>query len=143
MEGCEYRGLLGELAFGKKMNWEVDYARREKRRFWDFISPKSGKTVDVKLMTGNFRTALIMVHHPKGAKKLADIFVITKLLQEKNHTARIEIVGWISKEDLLKYPTVNGKLGSNHKNKEVPLKDLKKFEDICKTHYFQIIKTSS
>lgn len=122
---AERYGNLGEIAFAKVFGLEVDFSYKLGGDKQDFILLNA--SVNVKNATHNYGAGLICAISEKGRKlPLNDIYVFSFTANENRNAkqAKVIIVGWELKDNIIKRPTVPARKG-NHRNYDIPYNELK------------------
>lgn len=116
-------GLLGQMAFGKVFDLPVDLVYREKGDKQDNLIGGKYK-VDVKCAMRDYGTQLIY-HTNEWGKRIPldkDIYIQSFIESEDRvaKTAKIVIVGFVTKDIVKTCEVKPGRKGNGHKNYEVP-----------------------
>lgn len=125
-------GLLGELAFSKLYGGKVDFSYKKFGDKQDFII--NGKKIDVKCAMKNYGSMLIYYQNEwgKNIPVEKDIYVagfIEEEDREKNF-AKITMVGYATKEDVVNAETKKGK--GEHLNKVLKYEKLRQLPSLKK-----------
>lgn len=126
-------GLLGELAFAKAFNKNVFIGRNKNKEDCNEDFLINGKKFEIKTSQRNYGSLLVRCVTDGGEEidiSKFDIYVSAIAMdQPENNKAIVHLVGWITSEELIKYPTVAPRKGK-HMNKDVPYRDLHGMESL-------------
>jgi len=125
-------GNLGEMAFGKKFNLKPDFSYKECGDNFDF--KLRNFTIDVKTSSRKpgYDYGLVMAYANEESRQRnlkltpkCNILVFGYLDMEdtKMGEAEVVLIGWASKESIIKHEIKRGKVGT-HFNYEVPFSSL-------------------
>lgn len=126
-------GRLGEMAFAKLYDRYVDFTYYSKGDEYDFINDH-GQTLDIKTACNCYGSGLIRVQEGSRIFPLGCDYYMFGFLKNENiqlNQASIVIVGWISKNEILKNfnKLVPSKSKySSHMNYEIPYGSLNKLK---------------
>lgn len=133
-------GLIGEVAFGKIFDLEVDFGYRKGGDKSDFVMGPE-KLVDVKTATCLQRYARGLIYaKSEGGVVIplkADIFVFSFLEKESKEekAAIVNFVGYEVKSVIEKIiPVLGRKIGSKHMNYEIKYSEMKPMSLLIKAH---------
>jgi hypothetical protein len=120
-------GLYGEFEFARLCGLYPDTSLKPSGdRGIDFVAPYL-VNIDVKTRKerpGGLKDTYLLVEQGKA---FADIYVLAVLSSDET---KCECVGWITRNEVLKYPV--GDLGTGVKNYQIPALDLKNMDTLIK-----------
>ena len=130
---AERIGLLGEAALGEVIDRKVDYEYKEGGVPHDFRF--NNLKLDIKTAGRNYGCGLIRAMSDKGKliplKSDAYIFAFLESENKTNSVACVNLVGWVSKEEVENCSVVPAKIGK-HFNFEIPYDKLHPIEELRK-----------
>lgn len=129
-------GLLGEMAFAKVFNTEIDLDYRAGGDIQDCIL-ENKYTVDIKCAMSNYGKGIIYYKNEWGGEinLTKDIYVFCYLESERRKIKKavINIVGTATSEELRKYGKIKkGIRGNGHENYEIEYSDLRPIMELYK-----------
>jgi hypothetical protein len=123
----ERHGNFGELAFAKAFGLTVDFSYKRGGDEQDFMLLNK-VSVNIKNAISNYRAALIRAITDKGYKLPMSndmyVFSFTAMEDREAKQAKVVIVGWEMKENIIKRETVPARKG-DHQNYDIPYDELK------------------
>lgn len=125
----ERTGLLGELAFAKVFDLEVDFSYKKFGDEYDFIYKNMKIDVKTETYLHDYHCGLIYSVSASG-KKIpikSDLYVFSFIKEDnqENKNAKVVLIGTIFKSEVEKKPDSPAKVKKlKHKNKEIPYSEL-------------------
>jgi len=144
-------GALGETAVSRIINKPVNYAYQEGGDKYDFILD-GGKTVDSKCNKSPSTRGLVTKIKVNGRELPVnkDLYIFSCLTKEfsiENKTPTVNVVGYLTKEEVLKcevvrgYKKENGKMvPGDHFNYKVPFNVLRPIDDLVSKVEYKTFK---
>ncbi len=129
---AEREGRLGEVAFGMVTGLDIDADYHQNGDQGDFIV--TTHVINVKTTSMPHAVGLVRGTTWSGSRNIgldSSIFVFAKIISEDRlkETALIDLVGWVTREEVLAYPLVEAWKG-RHQNHEIPHLALKPMDQL-------------